>query len=293
MGFFWFLLVIAFAAVVLAILLSTGKEREGGAASSLSPKLRKNLGSPLFAGDDGKKRIVVFLTGGEYVWALTPFGPQFFVVTKVVGREAHMKNGEFEALAFLDADYFSDSLAEKMDNQGSVWRIQTILPIQTPVVPANDPRWESANRHWIEDEFDYGEDFFHPMTFYFFLFGGFDQPWTYYEMYETPIYEDVAFDEPIVEEPELETEPEPDVDETGEFVPVQPEATEETFEKMEPEPEPEPVPEPPVEEKPQPVPEPTPEPPAWEPEPQRDTGGDDYDSGGSDDSGSDDSGSDD
>lgn len=295
MGFFYFLAVLAILAVacVVILLVSRNSEEEPEIVVPPPRQLGPNLGAPLFT-DGDTKQIALVLCAGDYVWALTPFGPQRMQVTAAKAGEAHLTNGEFEALAFLDSSYFSESVAKKLGRTTGAWRIERILPRLQPSVPKNDPSYEAANRRWLQEEYYDGEDeLFDVMVFYVFLFEGFHQPYTYYEMYEPPVYDDPEpMPEPLPEEP-IEAEPveeepvaeepvppgeDPAVDDTQDMPAVPSEVTEETFEEVAPEPEPEPAPEPPtVEPEPAPEPEPTPAP---EPEPDKSWSGGGYDSAG-------------
>ena len=263
MWFFLFLMALAILAIGVVVTLATAKPDNSTVVVEEEWTPRKhgrNLGSPLFS-DAEKKEILAALREGDWVWLLTPFGPQRMEVTTLTntGREAYLRNAEFEAIAYLDPQYLSQSVAarfrrssDKLGRSRGAWRLDRILHLQTPTIPKNDPRWDAANRHWVQEEVD--GDLFDAMVFYLFLFEGFDQPYTYYEMYEPPVFEEPA----VVEEPEIIEEPAPEEPEVDEPVPpgedpavedtqdipaVPAEVNEETFEPVEPAPEPEPAPE--------------------------------------------------
>ena len=231
MGFFLFLLVIAALAILMVVLLLSKSSPE----SEVEPPprtLAKNLGSPLFSDNNETKTILDTLFVNQFVWVLTPYGPQRMQAEAFVepGRVS-LANAEFEAFAFSDPEYLSPEVAAKMGRGRGAWRLESILPTQTPLIPKNDPRWEAANRHWIEDAVDV--DFFDDMVFYYFLFNGFDQPCDYYEAYEPPTFSEPNMEPPVVvEEPPAE-----------ESVEIPAEVNEGTFEPLpDTQPEPPPIP---------------------------------------------------
>jgi len=317
MGFFAFLIVLAIISVAVVVSLMMSGQKDESSAPVVK-RVGHGLGAPLFS-DEYHKRFAMVFSAGDYVWVLTPYGPQRMEVTVAKNGEAHLINGEFEAIAVLDSTYFSATVAEGLGRSQGVWRLQVIHARTSTPHHRNDPVYEAANRQWLRDEFEEDSfgDLFDLMIFYEFMFNGFDQPLDYYETQEVPVFDDPEpVPEPLPEEVVPEEEPiepevveEPDVDDTQDMPVVPSEVTEETFEegvgdetpeptqepmpeatpedleaiKAEPEP-PAPEPEPPTPEPDPPAPEP--EPPAPEPEPERSWGGgSSYDSGDSYDSG--------
>jgi hypothetical protein len=286
----WFLAVVAAVAIVAALTINAKEEEEIEEELPLARDFseEEGLGAPLFANVAGRKPLLRHLTINTKVWALTPAGPQEMTVKWVEGSHGMIENGNYAVHVFLDTEYFSTSVANKMSHHCGAWRVGNIRSIRNTAVEYNNvTRWE--NRHWLEDESIFGfGDLFDALIFYDLMFNDFTEEYDYYNDYE-PAWDIPPLDE-MVEEPFVEP--------TDEGEPSQP--YEPPIEEViDPEPEPPPIeevidPEPVVE-----APEPEPERYVPDPEPIADSGwssSDDSgysDSGGGWDSGGDDGGWDD
>lgn len=285
----WILLAAAVVATITAIYIGTNENKEEPKPEL--PVLGDGLGSPLFSDEEGRKQVVFGVNPNDWVWLLTPYGPQKMTVVRVEDNQAHLKNDDFEALAFYDPEYFSPGVAEKFSAGVGAWRVEKVLPAKAPPmsIPYNDPVHQMENRHWLVDESIFGlGELFDAMIFYHFLFDGFDEPFDYYQGYDPPIYEDPVIEDTPIEPVEPEPAPVEEIfDDVEPEVPA--EVTEETFEEVIEEPSRSPGVEDtdiyPVVPDPEPIPE---------PEPERSWGGGGYeDTGGGWDSGGNDSGGDD
>ena len=240
----WILLILSAIAMLVVIFVAFGKtvnETEEGIGTSPISNRGKGIGAPLFLNTDGRKETVQTLAAGQQVWALTPHGPQLVAVTRAGEDEAVLANDAVTVEAYLDRNYFSGLASAR-----PVWRVALVRG-NTGAIRFYTAESQRQNRMWIRDESIWGDDdLLDWIIMYHFMFDGFPETQSYYESYETPIYEDLPFPEPVAEQPAPEPEPEP------------------VAEQPAPEPEPEPV-----AEQPAPEPEPEPvieEPPAPEPE---------------------------
>ena len=269
----WFLAIVAVIAVIAAIAINSQEdetEEELPFARDFSEE--EGLGAPLFANVSGRKPLLRHLSARTKVWALTPAGPQEMTVKWVEGDTGQLMNGNYLVDVFLDSEYFSTSVANKLSHHCGAWRVGRILSIRNTKVEYNNvTRWE--NRYWLEGESVFGlGDLFDALIFYDLMFNDFNEEYGYYDSYEptwdVPPLEDVVEDPPF--EPTDEGEPSQSYEPPEEVEPVV-------------ESEPEPVieaPEPVVESTPEPVVEaPAPEPERYvpDPEPVADSG---YSSGG-------------
>lgn len=174
--------------VMVAVVLS----RPGLAVPELFGEETEGLGGPIFKeGADDKKILGVSLAAGDVCWVIGPHGQeQMSVVALLDGNsQAMLDSPEFEAKAYLDPTYFSDTVAAKLGTN-ACWRLRDIRRkgedwYQTGRSSFSYQTVRNSNRAWVDDEFYDDEfllyDILDSLLFYECMFGGFSKPLDYYE----------------------------------------------------------------------------------------------------------------
>lgn len=265
------LAVIGAIAAVIAFVVVIKMYQKQAADEAFYTSSRKGIGSPVFYKKDGKQAVAWTLSEKEF-HVVTPFGVLKMDVVEVKNNTtAILSNDDYEAVVYLDQNYFSRSVSRKLNISRDAWRVRSVrrkndIWLESPE-PLSD-EISSAIEEWFLAETTLAAiDDLENLLLFHFLYDGFQQELSYYESLE-PVHDGT---DQIVgwENPQAEATPETNFDD---LMTQQPE-------RVSHEPEQAASYEPPVHE---PAPEPEPERySSPEPEPPRsyDPGPSSYDSG--------------